>query len=462
MKRIVIVGGGVSGLAAGVLLQRRARDLQDDVLLTVLEAEDRPGGKLRSEARDGFVVEWGPNGYLDREPRMRELVDELGLGGRLLPSNDTAARRYIYRAGALRKAPEKPPEIFTSDFLPLGAKLRMLCEPLGPTPPDDEDESVASFARRRVGRVAADVLINAFVLGIYGGDAERLSLRSAFPRMWQMERDHGSLIAAALAMRKVKQATGGPSGKLTSFRGGVSDLIDSLAARLGSSLVCGAPAQAIRREGDGFVVRAGGRDWPADAVVLAAPSGPAAELVAPLSEPASRSLAAIPVASITVVALGWPREAIAHDLQGFGFLVPRRQGLRIIGSLWSSSIFDDRAPDGHVLVQTMIGGAADGAAVALDDTELLRIVAAELGPLIGIKAAPTLSRIIRHPRGIPQYDLGHATRVAGARQVEAAHPGLYLSGNSLDGVAMIDCVRNAYALADRVIGDLAGASRKSA
>ena len=455
MKRIVVVGGGVSGLAVGALLQRRAAALPDDVSVTVLEAEQRPGGKLRSEPVDGFVVEWGPNGYLDREPKMRALVDELGLGPRLLPSNDAASKRYIYRAGALRKAPEKPPEIFTSDFLPLGAKLRMLCEPLGPLPPDDEDESVASFARRRVGRVAADVLINAFVLGIYGGDAERLSLRSAFPRMWQMEHDHGSLIAAALATRKVKEATGGPSGKLTSFRGGVSDLIDALAQRLGSALVCGAPAQSIARVGDGFVVRAAGRDWPADAVILAAPAGPASTLVAPLLDDSAAALAEIPVASISVVALGWPRQAVAHDLQGFGFLVPRRQGLRIIGSLWSSSIFDSRAPEGHVLVQTMIGGAADAAALELSDHDLLQTVASELGPLIGIRSAPTLQRIVRHPKGIPQYDVGHGVRVARAREVEQAQPGLYLSGNSLDGVAMIDCVRNAYALSDRVIRDLA-------
>lgn len=462
MKRVVVIGGGVSGLATAFLLQRRAADLPGDLGVTVLEADARPGGKLRTESADGFVVEWGPNGFLDREPRMRELVASLGLATRLLPSNDSASRRYIYRAGALRKAPEKPPEIFTGDFLPLSAKLRMLCEPLGPLPPeDDEDESVASFARRRVGRVAADVLISSLVLGIYGGDAERLSLKSAFPRMWQMERDHGSLVAAAIAMKKVKSATGGPSGKLTSFRGGVGDLIDALARHLGSSLVCGAPAEAILRDGGTFRVRAGGRDWPADAVIVGAPADATASLIRPLCEPSADALSRIPVASITVVALGWERSAIAHDLRGFGFLAPRSQGLRIIGSLWSSSIFDSRAPDGHVLIQTMIGGASDPDAVRMTDDQVLQAVARDLGPLIGIRAAPVLARVIRHERGIPQYDVGHGERVARAAEVERAQPGLYLSGNSLRGVAMIDCVRNAYDLADRVMGELAsGSSRK--
>lgn len=455
MKRIVVIGGGVSGLATAFLLQQRASDMTDGLDVTVLEADERPGGKLRSEAKDGFVVEWGPNGYLDREPRMRDLVAALRLEPKLLPSNDSASRRYIYRAGALRKAPEKPPEILTGDFLPLSAKLRMLCEPCGPMPPEDtDDESVASFARRRVGRVAADVLISSLVLGIYGGDAEHLSLKSAFPRMWQMEHDHGSLIAAAIAMKKVKSATGGPSGKLTSFRGGVGDLIDALVARVGTSLVCGAPAEAVTRDGDGFVVRAGGRDWPADAVILTAPANVTSNLLAPLAEASADALGRIPVASITVVALGWPREAISHDLRGFGFLAPRSQGLRIIGSLWSSSIFDSRAPDGNVLIQSMIGGASDPGAVRMSDDELLQAVAKDLSPLIGIRSAPTLWRVIRHERGIPQYDVGHGERVARATEAEVALPGLYLSGNSLRGIAMIDCVRNAYDLVDRVVGDL--------
>jgi len=311
------------------------------------------------------------------------------------------------------------------------------------------------------------VLVDAMVSGVYAGDADRLSLRATFPKMHEMEPRHGSLFRAMLAKRREARASGrkaggpaGPGGRLTSFPGGLQELIDALAASLGDRLHTGSPVQAVSDLGDrGFRVhRAEGAPIETDAVVLAVPSWKAADALRQLEPPLASVLDEIPAAPVAVVHCGFSGGALGREPEGFGFLVPRGQGPRILGSLWISSIFPERAPRGHVLMTTMIGGAHDPGALELDDDALVRIVRQDLGRVMDVVANPYFVRVMRHPRGIPQYTLGHPDRLDRIAGLLERHPGLWLCGNSYRGISVNACVEEAPRVAGEVLDYLAPAS----
>jgi len=463
----VIVGGGIAGLAVAHELARRGID--DAV---VLEAEGRPGGNIRTHAIDGYSIEEGPNGFLDNVPATLALVERLGLGARLLPSSDAARKRFLWRRGALRRLPEGPASFLTSPLLSLSARLRVLAEPFARRRPARE-ETVHEFASRRIGEEAATVLVSAMVSGVFGGDSRALSLESAFPKMYDMETRHGGLVRAMLArMRQARRdpsprrsggGPAGPGGVLTSFDAGLEILIRALAAEAGSRLRLGARVESIGFPGSaGIEVRlSGGEILRTPAAVLAVPAWDAARILDHDLEDAARILRSIPPAPIAVVATGFRREDVARPLDGFGFLAPRIEDLRILGCLWDSSIFPGRAPDGRILMRTMIGGYTDPRAPDLDDEALSAIVLRDLDRTVGIRAAPVLCRIFRYPMGIPQYTRGHPDRMRALDAIRERMPGLHLAGNSYRGISVNRCVEDAAPVADAVVAGLRARALRS-
>ena len=458
MTRIVIVGGGIAGLSIAHAI--RSRDPRAD--LVVLERGERPGGNVRSEVVDGYTCEWGPQGFLDNVPETLRLAEAVGLGDRLCRSSDAARRRFIYRHGRLHELPAGPGSFLASRLLSPRAKARLAWEPFARPRPDGADETIHEFASRRIGVEAASILVDSMVSGVFAGDARTLSLRACFPRMWDMETEYGGLFRAMLALRKRRRrgdAMGAPAGTLTSFTGGMEDLVRGVAATLGGALKTSAGVIALRKgpAPRRFSIWTVAGIVDADALVLAGPSSDAANLLRPHDPALSALLKGIPTAPIAVVCLGYDEGTVRRDrgaLDGFGFLVPRSEGIRILGALWETSIYPQRrAPEGKALVRVMIGGARDPSAVELDDAALLRIARSDLARTMGLRTGPEFVRIIRHRRGIPQYAAGHLARLEriNARLVE--HPGLYLAGNSYRGVSINSCVAEAGPLAGRILAD---------
>ena len=463
-RSVIVIGGGIAGLTVSFELAERAERLDQPLDLLCLEASDRPGGNIRSDREGKFLCEWAANGFLDNAPDTVTLVRRLGLEDRVLKAREAAERRFIFRSGKLRRVPTTPGAFLRSDILSLGGKLRLLMEPVIRPRRDPSDETVFDFAARRIGRQAAAVLVDAMVSGIYAGDVRRLSLSATFPRMRQMEDDHGTLFRAMLARRRQARNDGGavggpagPGGCLTSFRDGMQELPAALADRLGSRLRLSCPVTRLSSMGNrGIRVHPReGAPIDADAVILACPAWSAATIVEPMDAAISEALAAIPSAALAVVHLGYRRDAIAGPPEGFGFLVPRGQGPRILGCLWSSRIFDERAPDGSALLTVMIGGAHDPDAVEMNDNRLHEAVRRDLLTTMNIRADPYFVRTIRHPRGIPQYELGHPGRLRTIDERRAANPGLWLTGNSLRGIAINACVEEAPGVAESVLEFLA-------
>lgn len=479
-KRVVVVGGGVAGLATALALRDAAAAAGRPLEVSLVEAAPRLGGNLRSERADGFVVEWGPNGFLDNAPATLDLVERIGLGGELQPADPRAARRFLFRRGRLHELPGGPLSFLFNPVLSLPGRLRVLGEPFAAARPAGVDESVHAFAARRIGEEAAAVLVDAMVSGVFAGDARALSLASAFPRMAAMEAEHGGLVRAMLArgrqrraaqrdaearrargedVRKLTRAGGpaGPGGTLTSFRGGIETLIEGLARALGPGLETGRALRALVPGADGPGWRLeldGGERRAADAVVLAAPATRARPLLAPLDPRLDAVLGEMPAAGLAVVALAFRAAAIGGAPNGFGFLAPRGEGLRLLGCLWDSSIFPGRAPAGHVLVRAMIGGAHDPAAVALSDDELVAEARADLARAMQLTAPPERTWVFRHPLGIGQYTLGHGARLERLAAALADHPGLHVAGQSYFGIAMNAAIEQAPRTAAAVLAGL--------
>ncbi len=460
--RIGVIGGGISGLAAAYRLRRAGHDA------VVLEADARVGGKIRSERSDGWLVEHGPNGFLDSRLAMVRLARDVGLSTRLHPADASAERRYLFVDGALKAIPQSPPAFLRSDVLSLGGRLRMLREPLIPPRKAFGDESVHRFASRRVGPEAAEKLIDPLVTGIYAGDVERLSLPAAFPRLRALEEQHGGLVRGMLAKMFGKLrgeapgsgGPGGPGGHLTSFPDGMGEVIGALVACMDEAAVQpGRPVQRIERVGEGpgrwRLHAPGGEPLDVDGVVLSTPAPAAAKLLAGLAPAAVRPLSDIPYAPAAVVALGYRVIDLPRPLDGFGFLIPSREGRDVLGVLWSSTIFRGRAPGGHALLRCVVGGRRRPDLLALDDDALLGAVRADLAKMLGGNLPrPAFQRLVRWPQAIPQYELGHLDRKAAVEAAVAPLRGVVLASNALYGVSLADCAARAEAIPDAMAAAL--------
>jgi oxygen-dependent protoporphyrinogen oxidase len=442
---VLVVGAGITGLALATGLAARG------VSVRVVEAAPLAGGNLRTkrvETDEGaWLLDLGPNSFGDAAQPFMDLVRAAGIEDRVVRSSGDGSRRWIWRGGRLREVPSHPVKFLFSGLLPPGGVLRLLKEPwVAARPRGAPEESLGAFCDRRLGRAAREKLLTPVVGGIYAGDPMRLGAESAFPAMVALEREHGSLIRAA------RRGKGPPSrGTLSSFAQGLAELPSALAQRLGPAVVTGAAAaQAARDDNAWRVTTTDGRAFEGWTLVVTTPADTTAALLRTTDAQVADELAAIEYAPMAVVHVGVRRDALAALPPGFGFLVPRGEGLRILGAIFSSELFPGRAPEGHVLVTVFTGGALDPAAVAMEPDALESFVRADLGRALGLSAAPALVHVTRWPRAIPQYVVGHKDRVARIDAALAAHPGLHLAGNWRGGIAMTECARNAAALADEL------------
>lgn len=466
MYKVVIAGAGISGLATAYMLDMLAKRAQLPLEIKLLETESRVGGKIWSIKQEGFICEWGPNGFLDNKPQTLELCGRLGIRGSLLRSNDNARKRFIYSEGELHRLPENGASFLKSRLISWPGKLRLAMEPFAPKPPRDTDETLAAFARRRLGDEALRKLISPMVSGIFAGDPETMSLKSCFPRIAELESEYGGLIVAMIKLAKKKKeeiaqgktvaSAAGPGGILTSFNGGLQFLTDALRERLGSDAVMTDSEVTAASAGSSvrFKITTASGELDADAFILATPAYCTADIVQGLNPAMSAFLRMIPYSSMTVVCFGYERDRIRHNLDGFGYLIPREEKSSTLGTLWDSSIFPNRAPAGKVLLRSMLGGACFPDAIRFSDEEVVKRVRGDLQQIMGIREAPSFIRIFRHEKAIPQYTVGHSDRLASLDELTTAVPGLFLTGNSYRGIGLNDCVAAAVKTATSVISHL--------
>lgn len=462
MTTVTVIGGGISGLAAAFEIERQAAQAGLDVAVTLLEKGNRLGGKIWSIKEDGFLCEWGPNGFLDNKPMTLELCSRIDLTQRLLRSNDNARKRFIYSGGQLHRLPESGPAFLKSQLISWPGKLRLAGEFFVPPRRDKSDETLADFARRRLGREALDKLIAPMVSGIFAGDPERMSLAACFPRIAELEREYGGLIRAMLKLGKKKRrkrkagkqvpSAAGPGGILTSFAGGIQELTDRLGQVLQGQVRLNAEVLAIRRKADGWQLElADGSRIETEVVLSCAPAWALQRITWDIEPGFDHLLEQIPYSPMNVVCFGYQRDKIPLDLNGFGYLIPRIEGRSILGTLWDSSIFSDRAPQGMVLLRSMMGGATYPQAIDLSEQEVVQAVRDDLQQIMGITAEPDFIRVFRHQRAIPMYLPGHRERLTELIRRLDRLPGLFISGNAFFGVGLNDCVDAAGKAAARIL-----------
>jgi oxygen-dependent protoporphyrinogen oxidase len=458
MPHVVIAGAGLTGLSVAYRLRRIA----PSVSVTVLEPRDRPGGNIGTEDHDGFRVERGPNGFLDRTPSVPNLVCDLGLSDRLIAASEGSRKnRYLFLGGKLRRLPRGPLGLLVSPLLSLRGKWQLFTEPWRKRPADvPADESVAEFVARRAGRQAADIFADALVTGIQAGDPTKLSVAACFPRLAEMEREAGSIVRGflrAARQRKLAAVARGepPPGpqRLWSFREGLRVLIEGLLAELGDAVRCGVRVVAVRTDRSAdprWVVETEAGPLTADVVVLACPAYEQAAVLADLAPHLADDLAGIAYNRIAVVALGYRQADCPWSPDGFGYIAPQNTRRDVLGVQWCSSIFPDRAPPGFVLWRVLCGGVNRPDVFDRDDRTLAWTAHQEMRRAMGVRGEPVFCRIVRWPRAIPQYNLGHLDRVARIEAAAAAFPGLFLTGNALHGIAMGDCAEQGEIVAARV------------
>lgn len=432
-RRLVVVGGGPSGLAAAWKASVEADRAGASLEIVVLEADGEVGGKAQTEQAAGFLIETGPQGFLDDQPVVREMIDACGLQDEVLAPEPAANRRYIYRGGRLRELRRSPLAFAKSGLLgPLGL-ARMAMEPLvRASTAADADESLFDFAARRMGRQAARRLISPVVLGIFAGDARKLSATAAFPRLVAMERAYGSLFKAMRAGRR----RGVPPPGHRTLRHGIQAFPHAVGALPGIEVRCNRRVTAIERRGSGFRVASSGGEVTGDAVVVAADLPSAADLVDGVSAEAAAELRQIESPPMAVVHTAFDAAAAAHIEPAYGFLVARGEGIRMLGCQYETATFRGRGPNGTFLARSMFGGSVDPEAADLGDTQIVELTLRELRRTAGIDAEPTYTSVGRWPHAIPQYAPGHPQRVA---RIEAALDpidGFYLAGNALHGVGL--------------------------
>lgn len=469
MKKVIIIGGGISGLSTAWLLRAKAQAAGKELDITLLEKEQRLGGKIWSIREEGYICEWGPNGFLDSKPQTLDLCRAIGIEGDLHRSNDNARKRFIFSGGKLHRLPEGGPSFLKSGLISWPGKLRLALEPtpfIAPAPAG-VDETLADFGRRRLGKEALDKLIAPMVSGIFAGDPETMSLVSCFPRIAELEREYGGLVRAMIMLAKKKKkdiaagkvvsSAAGPGGVLTSFREGIQYLSDTLAASLGGVVRPGSQVVGVGKGADrAYRVRcADGSEMEADLVIAASPAFAVADMLAGLEPGISAVLRQIPYSSMTVICFGYERERVAHPLDGFGYLIPKKEGCSTLGTLWDSSMFERRAPEGKVLLRSMMGGACFPEYIKLSDDEVVARVRRDLQTTMGITAEPSFVRVFRHERAIPQYTVGHGKRLEALDGLLKNQPGLILTGNSYRGIGLNDCVAAAQRASDEALA-LAG------
>lgn len=449
--KVAVIGAGISGLACAHRLQQLGVDV------TVFESNSAAGGMIDSVEKDGFLFEAGPQSF-QGTPALLDLIRELGLEPQLQKA-DPRAPRYVLLHGHLRKIPMSPQALLASTLLNPVSRWKIASEPFKKSRPPTEEESVAAFVRRKFGNEILEYLVAPFVSGVYAGDPEKLSLKAAFPTLDEWERQYGSVLRGAMKSRPPKeQRTGTPP--LCSFTRGAAALPRAMAAKLGDALHYDARAVSVDFAAhpaaagaacEFRIVRDGQeQSASARAVVIATPAYAAAHLLETSSPQLAHTLSGIAYAPVAVIASSYYRQQVGDPLEGFGFLVPRGEKVRTLGTVWNSSLFPGRAREGSVTITSFIGGATDPDIIQLHEENIAAIVAEENARILGITGPPVQVAVWKYPRALPQYNLGHGHIVETIRDAERASPGLYFAGNYLEGPALGKCVENGFQTAEAV------------
>lgn len=452
MRRIAIIGGGVSGLSAAFAIEQERR-AGARVEYVVFESSTRFGGVLVTEQVDGCLIEAGPDSFLTEKPWAADLCRELGLTNQLIGSNDADRKTYILVNGKLVVIPDGlmfmvPTKILPTVLSPLftaGTKIRMAREWFHPPHKADGDETVAALVERHYGPEMVDRLADPLLSGVYGGKASQLSARAVLPRFAEMEAQHGSLGRAMLASRKkMAAATKGPARPLfTSLKNGMQQMVDALLSCLSqSSLRANTPVTDLGRAPDGWIVAAGARSDFLDGVILAVPTQAASALLRSASPDLATELAGIQYSSSVTLTLGYDQKVRGSLPAGFGFLVPRSEGKRMLACTFVHNKFPHRAPADRALVRCFLGGARDQQILDLADGEIVNIARKELGEILGLQADPLFARVYKWRGAMAQYGVGHLERLERIDHLRSQFPGLYLAGNGYRGIGVPDCVRS--------------------
>jgi protoporphyrinogen/coproporphyrinogen III oxidase len=460
VTRVAIVGGGISGLSAAFTLEQRRQTSKEKLEYVVYESSPRLGGVLRTDHIDGCIVEAGPDSFLTEKPWASELCRSVGLGDQLIGSNDHARKTYILRGGRLVEMPDGlmfmvPTKIFPVLFSPLFSwrtKLRMAQEFIHAPSAAENDESVASMVTRRYGDEMVDRLADPLLSGIYGGSARDLSVRAVLPRFAEMERAHGSLSRAMLKARKKMPTPNAQRPLFTSLKDGMEQLPQAIVARLrSSSLRTNAVVQAIQLDSESWVVSSQEKNERFDAVILALPTHALTPLLREIAPQLSNELSAIRYTSSIVVALGYDANVRRTLPPGFGFLVPRSEGKRILAATFVHNKFPHRAPNDRALLRCFFAGATADAIRQQSDEEIVNVVREELQPILGLRSAPLFTRVYKWKSAMAQYSVGHLERLERIEELLKALPRLALAGNGYRGIGIPDCVRSGTDAANKVL-----------
>lgn len=470
-RHIAVIGGGITGLTVAYRLLSSPK--RDGLSVTLIEAKPRLGGNIVTERRDGFVVDGGPDSFVVAKPQATALCKELGLGDRLITTIEENRRVYLLRHDELHSLPEGLVLAVPTRFVPFATsplfswpeKVRMGMEVLvPPRSPERGDESIGSFVRRRLGQEALDILAEPLMGGIYAGDVEKLSIRSTFPQLAEMEDNHGSLIRGALATRRPATPGAPPPSTFHSLEGGMGELIDALEAHIikaGGKIVTGAPLRSLapstERSSGRWTVRFAPTNsaeefLQTDAVVMATPAHAAASACGDFDAELSGMLRGIPYLSTATVVFAFPRSAVPHRLDAVGVIIPKDERRRILAATFISSKWKHRAPDDTVLMRVFVGGHRDPSRLASTDEELVSVGREELERLLGIRAEPLFSRVFRYEQANAQPVVGHADHIRRIRTRAERHAGLFFAGAAFEGVGIPDCVRQANDAAALVLG----------
>jgi protoporphyrinogen/coproporphyrinogen III oxidase len=475
---VAIIGGGISGLATAFALQEQAAAAGLSLRCTVLEAGTAWGGKIVTHRVGDLVTEAGPDSFLSQKPAGLELCGKLGLTERLINTNEMAKKAFVYSRGRLRELPEglvaiTPSQMgpfFRSGLLSWAGLTRMSLDVLLPAkrPRDGQDESLASFFRRRFGREAFERLMEPLMAGIYAGDAEQMSVAATFPRFHELEQEYGSVIRGMMAARRARSLEGLPGEKRTMFvslKNGLMDLVTALVDRLtqqGVVLRAGSTVEALRVRSHQLnrwmydVIVKDGPSLSAESLVLATPAYVSADLLRPLTPIAGGLLDLIPYASTATLGMAFPTSSVAGTVEGFGFVVPRVEGRDLLAATWTSLKWPHRAPPEQVLIRCYVGGVGREGILELEDHALIARVRSELASLCGLNAEPHLVEVNRWIKAMPQYTIGHLDRLKQVEGVLSRYGGVVLAGAAYRGVGIPDCIREGTLAAQRVLRHLSG------
>ena len=453
MKSVAVIGGGITGLTAAFYLDRAG------IPVTVFESGSRVGGAIRSLRQDGYLAEFGPNTILETSPKIGQLVRDAGLASRRMDPAPESEARYLVRDKRPVAMPGSPPEFFTTGLFSLGAKLAVLCEPFVPARRDGVEESVAGFVVRRLGREFLDRAIDAMVAGVYAGDPRRLSIQQAFPKLAALEAKYGSLVKGQILGASERRKRGEISKDRApkfSFDEGLQVLPDALAGRLGAAVRLGSSVTRAARNSENWTLdlRTDDGVFRSDhsAVVYAGTAFQLAELQIGTFErlidlSAFSEIRHPPVASVV---LGFRREDVAHPCQGFGALIPNVEGFKILGTIFSSSLFPNRAPAGHLTLTSYVGGERHPELASLAPDKLFELTQQDLRVLLGATGKPTFRHCAFYPKAIPQYNLGYGRYRDLLTEIETQSPGIFFAGHYRDGISLGDSIVSGCRIAERV------------